>query len=481
MIAAAVLAGACTARMAERRLDATAPASPSEPRLPARGVLPPLPPAVPSPGIPPELRHEDGRIGLAGLIDLALRQSPTTRAAWASARAAAAAAASEQRAWWPEIGADLGVDSAKGSAAGGRFVFEQTSWGPAADLTYLLADLGGRAASVRETRAVLLAANASHHAAVQQTVLDVEQAYYRFAGTCALLEAENAAVREAQAHLDASEQRRTAGVATIADVLQARTALSQAKLQLETTRGQVEVVRGVLAAATGIAVSTPLEVELPAGDPPLERTLEAVERWIEAAREHRPDLIAARAGVAEREANEKKVFSEGLPTLRLSAGLGRTYYDSGRTFSNSYGASLLLRIPLFRGFTWAYDRREAREKLEAARARVDEADRRVVLEVWTSYQRLKTATARVRAAADLMESATRSAEVARERYQAGVGSVLDLLTAQRLLESARAQQVAARTDWYVSMAQLRRDAGVIDVPASGGPAGEAGRARRESP
>jgi outer membrane protein TolC len=53
--------------------------------------------------------------------------------------------------------------------------------------------------------------------------------------------------------------------------------------------------------------------------------------------------------------------------------------------------------------------------------------------------------------------------VARGRYQDGDGDILDLLSAQRALAEARAAQVGARLGWYISLAQLARDAGVLGL------------------
>ena len=52
--------------------------------------------------------------------------------------------------------------------------------------------------------------------------------------------------------------RHDAGVATIADVLQARTAVSQAELTLLTFEGTVTVFRGALATSMGLPASIPL-------------------------------------------------------------------------------------------------------------------------------------------------------------------------------------------------------------------------------
>jgi outer membrane protein TolC len=87
--------------------------------------------------------------------------------------------------------------------------------------------------------------------------------------------------------------------------------------------------------------------------------------------------------------------------------------------------------------------------------------------VYTSYYALRTATQRDRTTAVLIASATRNEAAARARYRAGVGTILDLITAQAALASARAQQAQARWVWSSALAQLAHDVGVL------GPRGEA--------
>ena len=69
----------------------------------------------------------------------------------------------------------------------------------------------------------------------------------------------------------------------------------------------------------------------------------------------------------------------------------------------------------------------------------------------------------MRTADDLLASATQSDEVALGRYKAGVGSVLDLLTAQSALAHARAQAIEARWTWRTALSQLAHDIGELDV------------------
>ena len=86
----------------------------------------------------------------------------------------------------------------------------------------------------------------------------------------------------------------------------------------------------------------------------------------------------------------------------------------------------------------------------------------MVFQVFSSYHALQTSARRVSTSNDLVASAEQSSDVALARYRAGVGSVLDLLSAQTALADARAQQVLARLEWNTSLAQLAHDSGVLD-------------------
>jgi outer membrane protein len=62
-----------------------------------------------------------------------------------------------------------------------------------------------------------------------------------------------------------------------------------------------------------------------------------------------------------------------------------------------------------------------------------------------------------------MASAGQSEQVALGRYKEGVGSILDLLTAQKALAMARAEQINARLGWFTALAQLAHDVGILGL------------------
>ncbi len=70
-------------------------------------------------------------------------------------------------------------------------------------------------------------------------------------------------VAEADTNLIAAQVRHNSGVATIADVLQAQTVLSQAQLDLETDSGTVRTNHGNLATAMGLRADAAFEVAMP--------------------------------------------------------------------------------------------------------------------------------------------------------------------------------------------------------------------------
>ncbi len=443
----------------ERRIDTAvaSAASAAPPELPAPATRPGKPALA-------TLAPPAGKtLSLAALVDFALRKSPLTRAAWYDARAAAAQVGSREAAYYPVVEVDGQVQFQHQTAFGGKVVSDSANWGPAATLSYLVLDLGGRAADVDEARAQLAVANFTHGAALQDLVLKVEQAYYQLLAAKALREATASNLREAETALEAAVGRQRAGVATLADVLQAKTAASQARLTLRAAEGLAETAKGVLSAALGLPATFELEVgELPATV--AVRDLDkSVESLVAEAERQRPELAAARGQVARAEAHTRSVWSAGLPNLLFAGSANRQLYlnPSTTAYGDNYGAQLLLRVPVFDGFRDTYNNRQSEEAVQAALARVEATEQQVVLQVWTSYQALRTATQRVGVARDLLDSAKASADVATGRYEAGAGTLVDLLIAQAALSSARAQEVQSRADYLVALAELAHDTGAL--------------------
>lgn len=416
---------------------------------PANAVPPPVPPSTdvvfPPAGAPLELTQ---------IIDLALSNNPLTRATWLRARISEANLGSVRAAYLPTV--DLDASLTHASTATGTAT---TLNGLALSLDYLLFDFGGRNAATEAARQTLIAADYSHNQAIQDVILDVENAYYDYLAAKALLTAQAATLKERQTSLDAADARHRAGVATIADVLQARTARSQAQLTYETIDGNLRRLQGTIATLMGLPAPTPFTVgELPL-DVPVQQVSDAVESLIARAVTERPDLAAARAEVERARARVQVVRAQGLPSVGAGTSAGPVFTNGHG--STRYSAGLSLRVPLFTGFRNMYDIRAAQIETQLAAENARGLEQQIDLQVWTSYYALQTAMQQLKTSRNLLRDATESVDVAAGRYRAGIGSILDLLTAQAALENARAEEVQARTDWFLSLAQLSHDTGTL--------------------
>lgn len=453
----------CTAIPEKTVREAVSPA-PAQPWTPsAKSAMPPAPADRPAPAVTEESLKSGATLSLVQLVDIGLHGNPSTREAWSFARAAAANVGAKRSLYFPVFEVDGTLERQKAASVNGQFPYLQTTYGPSVAASWLLFDFGGRQADVEEATRALYAADWTHNAAIQDVVLQIAQAYYSYLNSKALVVARQANLDEARRSLDAAQERHRAGVATIADVLQAKTSVSQAELELQDTQGQVQIIRGALATAVGVSANIPVDVgELPI-DLPLGMVKQSVDDLIAKAMAERPDLAASRYEALAAESKIRSVRAEGLPKLSALATGNRTFYSvpGSDPFSTNYSGLFLLRIPVFTGFDVAYRTQKAKEEAEAAKASAESAEDRVILDVWASYFAVRTSTQRVQTTRDLLASAGQSAEVADGRYKAGVGSILDLLTTQASLAQARAEEVQARSLWFLAVAQLAHSTGAL--------------------
>lgn len=462
-VAAALFSAAC-ATIHQKAGSSVSPA-PNVPWTPPAAGRMPERKAEPAPQIPAEYLQAGTTLSLGQLVDVALRNNPSTREAWYSARAAAAEVGSKRSLYFPYIEVDGSILRQKQAAVGGQFHFLQTTYGPSVAASWLLFNFGGREADVQEATRALYAADWTHNAAIQDVVLRVAEAYYQYLNAKAQVLARQASLEESRNNLDAAQERHRAGIATIADELQARTSVSQVELSLQEAQGQVQIIRGALATAVGVSANVPVDVgELPQ-ELPLDAVQKSVDELIAKALAERPDLASERFRVLAAESHIRAAAIDGLPSLHLDATGNRTFYwHSGAAdpFSTNWSGAITLRIPVFRGFDTAYQVQKAREEAEAAKATAERTEDEVILDVWSSYYAVQTASQRVKTTRDLLASATQSAEVTQGRYKAGVGSILDLLTAESALADARSQEAQARSLWFLTIAQLAHAAGVLE-------------------
>jgi outer membrane protein len=400
---------------------------------------------------------------LIQLTDLALRRNPKTQLAWAAIRSSEAGVELARAGYWPQINAALTAQRNQALNFSGEPANIQTRYAASVSLSYLLWDFGTRSGTLDQAKFELVSARLSQDQTVQDVILQVETAYYLVLGLEAVTEANRQSLKDAETNLAAVQDRRSAGLATVGDVYQAEAALAGAKLSLQQSEGLLAAARGQLAVAVGDSPDITLKLAPWEKEESPALPEQSVSSLIDDARGARPELLAAKVQEQVAAANLKATRGSGLPTLNFDANAGHTQVRNVGD-SNQYSALLSLKIPLFAGFGDRAAIHQAEAALDSARAGSDDLRSQVELEVWQSYQNLRTATVTVETSAAQLKSAQLAADVTQARYKGGLATILDLLSAQTTLANARVQYIRARLDLAAGRAALGHAVGGLKAP-----------------
>lgn len=413
---------------------------------------------APGPPIEPDRVYS-----LAELIALAEAHNPETRVAWEGARAQAAALGIARSELFPTLAAVAlaGVDRDE-APLGSRF-YRQTisAFQLTLDLNYTIFDFGARRGRINAESARLLASNFGFNDVHRQLIYEVSQAYYRLLNAAGQEEAAGASLVNAQNVQQAAEERLRNGLATLPDVLEARSATAQAQYDLQAVLGAEEITRGDLATALGAPASRRLRVQPLSEVPATESIADTVEQAIHRALEQRPDLEVQIADVRLGEAEQQQARAAFFPSLNVSAGPSALSLDVmqqtlpwGHTAGLTGGLTASLNWTVFDGGARRSRLAQAEAHIRQAEAQVSVTRDQIEDQVWMAYSNLKTAFRQREAATALVTSATQSYSAALESYNYGVRNLLDVTNAQKVLAQARSTDILARTQVLAALADL---------------------------
>lgn len=433
------------------------------------------------------LRHSS--VKLADLIDVALRNNPTTQRTWADARAAAYNVGVARSALYPQINAleqldyiDTRLDdsppvvaaAAAAAADPGAIIDPNANPGnnttpsianavanPLVSLTselsvsYLLLDFGGRCATIEAAKQALYTADWTHNRQIQAVIFAVLQNYYAYEGLLALLESREADLKNAKTSLDAAQNLFDAGVKNKLDVLQARTNLINIELAIVDLERQRNIARGNLATVLGLVANADFNIPRISQDFSLDHICANLDRLIAIAIDQRPDLAAVYAEHERLKAEVIIARSQGLPTITANMNFEHMNFFKNANLNNrTYSGSIALNIPLFNGFLYLSQERRAKEFVRESCAHIRETKLNVALDVFTSYSDFQSAVESYQYSDAYLKNSTEAYNAALVSYKEGISTILDLLLAQRDLATAKAQRIEALTRWAISLASV---------------------------
>jgi outer membrane protein len=269
-----------------------------------------------------------------------------------------------------------------------------------------------------------------------------------------------------RASLDAAEARLQGGLVSRADQLRARAALAEAQLARQAAQRDQAKAEAALKQAAGVEQTRPLVLDWKTTPPAALDAANLLAELLAEAQRQRPDLHALQAAAASARAEAERARAARWPSLSLATNTGRSFFlEDDRVASNSYNIGVNLSVPLFDGGRLAAEARAAERDAERLLAEVEVQRSQVARAVTDAYHDVRHAQVQREGVVVQFDSASESARAAEARYTAGVGSLLELLTAQAAL--ARAQQSSAQADseWLAAFSRLNHALGRLPAAA----------------
>jgi outer membrane protein len=400
---------------------------------------------------------------LAELVDLAESHNPQTRFAWERARAQAAALGIARSELYPTLVAvALSQTNRQEILFNNKFVRQTIQdFAVAVELDYTIFDFGARRGRIDAAKAETLAANLAFNDVHRNIIFQVQRAYYQLLNASGQEDAARADLANAQAVQQAAEERLNNGLATLPDVLEARSATAQAEYELQTVLGAEEIALGDLATSLGTSPTTAIHVQALKDLTIPDSVGDTVDAAIDRALAQRPDLLQQVAQIRSANARIKEANAAFYPSLHVTAvPTGEALFGLQQTFPWAYTADLTggvafdLTWTIFDGGARRNNLARAKADEHAAEAQANATSDQIANEVWAAYSNLHTAFRQHLSAEALLEASSKSYDAALESYNYGLRNLLDVTAAQRTLAQARSADVLARTQVLTALVDL---------------------------
>jgi outer membrane protein len=406
-----------------------------------------------SPGPATETRPQGSVLTLAEAEAQALKNQPRLLAAQLRTQAAGKRIAESRSSYFPQVFANITAVQANGDSAVAAGALTTSSISTRAagggSLVQMITDFGHTSNQVQSARLDAKAAGQDQESVRQLTIMQVQEAYFAAQAAQSVLQTAQAVLdfrRVSLRQLTALSQNQ---LRSTLDVQFAQVMVSEAELAQVRAENNVQRAQAQLAAAMGDENEgnyTLTDVPLPANPDP-----NSPSGYVAEAIANRPDLKALKlhSDSASHEARAERDLN--FPTVNaLAAGGEVPVHDS--TLQHDYGAvGVNINIPVFNG--GLYTARAAEARLEARAADQDASLREVeiVRDVRTTWADARDAYLQIAVAQRLVDETNVAMRLAQARYDAGLGSIVELNQAELNQTSALITAASARFDYQRTM------------------------------
>jgi outer membrane protein len=335
------------------------------------------------------------------------------------------------------------------------FTGQPTSYSSGLQSSLQLFDGGRRFFDLKAAKADVNAAEAGEVASRYDIALQVKQQYYNILAARESQSAAEAQIQQAEQQLRSSSIRLRAGAATVSDSLRSVVALGNARLAMLNARNSLQLGNATLTRL----VASPTPVTAMASDTVVQRvvipTIEELAPLIEDA----PAIRQADAELSSATASVRSAKTAFLPTINMNfnrggSGLDPRFGMGDERYSYNQNLSFSLNFPLFNNLTREVNVARALVAEDVAEASLRDAKYLARQTLVQSLGQMRIALEQVDIQTQSVAAAAEDLRVQQRRYELGATTLLDLLTSQTQLDTARNALIRARYDYRVAKAQL---------------------------
>lgn len=317
----------------------------------------------------------------------------------------------------------------------------------------------------RQTKSMTAAANLGKEIAgeddrltKQNLIANVVRAYFGAVLAVEALKVATEAVKSAEADLQRAEAIRAAGMATDADVLSIKVHLAAMREQQIKRTNELEVARAALNEAVGLPLDAKHDLTTPL-TPAAIRELEASAEKM--ALDLRPEVRQLRLAARVAETQIQAAKGAMLPQVFFRAGFEADRQEFIRKGGANWMFGATMRWNLFNGYADKQRIAEANQNLTATQAQLKQMQSGVQLQVRNAKSNLSAARERIQVAQAAVAMAEESLRITKNRYEAGLATVTDLLRNETALLETKMRLLAAVYDERLAATAVSLAAGTL--------------------
>jgi outer membrane protein len=334
-----------------------------------------------------------------------------------------------------------------------------THAGAGGDFTQLITDFGRTHNLVLTQKLEEQAANASSLATREEIVLATDQAFYDALTAQAVLQVAKQTVNARQATETQVNQMTQNKLKSSLDLSFADVNLSQSKLLQLDAQNNADASMAALDSVLGLdhdvtyqlIDDTSLDGAPPADFHPL----------IQSALAQRPDLQSLTYGEQSAQKFARAQWDQRLPSITAAGTVGTVPIRVDQFYTNNWwgGIGVNMNIPLFNGFLYSAEAKEAKYRAQADAERTRGLRDQIVRDVRTAWLQANNAYQRIGVTDQLVKQANLGLQLAQTRYQLGLSSIVELSQAQLQQTSAAIDNTNAQYEYRLAVATLEYQVG----------------------